>query len=98
MKSLRVWLSGIALGAAMIFSAPAAKAQVNNSGVPNGFTYQGMIEDNGVPFSGNASFTISLSTQQSGVELWTETLANVPVSDGMFNIVVGGSTPFPATI
>jgi hypothetical protein len=88
MKSLRVWLSGIALGATMIFSAPSAQAQV-----PDGFTYQGILVDNGVPVSGAVTLDISLS-DNSGHVLYSETFQNVIVSDGIFNMVLRN---FPTT-
>ncbi len=92
MKSLRVWLSSIALGAAMMFSAPSAQAQV-----PQGFTYQGVIEDNGVPVNGMATLAVSLS-DKGGSVLYLETLQNVVVTNGIFDILIGGSTPFPTTM
>jgi hypothetical protein len=97
MKSLRVWLTGIALGAAMMCSVPSAKAQVQ-TGVPSGFTYQGVIEENGAPVTGNVTLTISLSTTAGGTVLYIETFQNVSVVNGVFNVVIGGSTPFPATM
>jgi hypothetical protein len=91
MKSLRVWFSGLALGAALLFFVPTAKAQV-----PNGFTYEGVLEDNGVPLAGaqNVIFSITLS-DINGTTLYIETMQNVEVSNGIFSLVVGGpSAPF----
>ncbi len=94
MKSLCVWVSGIALGAALVFSVPKAKAQV-----AVGFTYQGVLEENGVPYNGIAAFTISLSDNK-GNPLWTETMQNQHVTDGALNLVIGGPAPnnFPSTM
>ncbi len=92
MKSLGVWFSSIALGAAMMCSAPSAKAQV-----PEGFTYQGVLVDNGVPVNGTVTLQISLA-DKSGTVLYSEMLANVVVSDGLFNVVIGGSSPFPTSM
>jgi hypothetical protein len=93
MKSLRVWLSGIALGAALVFSVPSAQAQM-----PIGFTYQGLLEQNGAPVSGSVTFNITL-TDIRGNSLYTETLSNQIVTNGIFNVIVGGpSFPFPATM
>ncbi len=91
MKSLRVWFGSLALGATLIFSALSAKAQV-----PNGFTYEGVLEENGVPLSGShpATFTITLSDVK-GTLLYTETFQDQTVMDGIFDLVIGGpSAPF----
>jgi hypothetical protein len=89
MKSFRVWFSGIALCVVMMFSAISAQAQV-----PQGFTYQGVVEDNGMPISGTVTLAVSLS-DKSGNLLYLETFQNVVVTNGIFDVVIGGSTPFP---
>ena len=92
MKSFRVWFSSIALGAVLAFSAPSLQAQV-----PEGFTYQGVLVDNGVPLNGAVTLTISLS-EKSGNVLFSETFANVIMTNGIFDIVIGGSFPFPLSL
>jgi hypothetical protein len=76
----------------MMCSAVSVQAQV-----PKGFTYQGMLEDGGVPVSGIISLVVSLS-DKSGNVLYTEPFQNVTVSEGLFAVVIGGSTPFPSTM
>jgi hypothetical protein len=92
MKSFRVWFSGLALGAVMLFTAPSAKAQV-----PQGFTYQGLLEDGNVPISGTVTLTISIS-DKSGKVLYLQAFQNVVVANGMFDVVIGDSTAFPSTM
>lgn len=92
MKSLRAWLCGIALGVAFVLSSSLVKAQV-----PSGFTYQGVLEENGSPYTGDATFNISLD-DANGNELYTETLQNQFVQDGIFNLLIGGPAGFPAAM
>jgi hypothetical protein len=92
MKSIRVWLCTLALSTVIIFSVPTVKAQV-----PYGFTYQGQLEDNGVPMSGNITFVVSISDKNGNV-VYSETFANVVITDGNFSVVIGGPAPFPASM
>jgi hypothetical protein len=95
MKSFRQWLTMLALGTALIFSTSSAKAQPwGNSGVPGGFTYQGIFELNGTPVKdANADITITIS-DRAGSPIWTNTYNNVLLADGIFNMVIGGPLPF----
>jgi hypothetical protein len=92
MRAFRGSLVGITFSAAMIFCALLAKAQV-----PNGFTYEGLLEENGTPVNQPVSLAISLS-DKGGTVLYTETFQNVPVTNGVFNVVIGDSIPFPNTL
>ncbi len=84
MKSRRSWLMGLALGAALFFGTPSAKAL---PGVPGAFTYQGLLAENGLPLTGTQSLTFTVSlADQSGTVLYTETLNGQPVVDGIFNL------------
>ncbi len=89
MKSLRVWLASIALGSAMIFSTPSAKAQV-----PDGFTYQGLLEQNSTPVNGSVMFNITLY-DSSGNMFPSETFQDQLVENGVFNLVLGDFMPSP---
>lgn len=96
MKSRRSWLMGLALGAALFFGTPSAQAQFYNSGVPGAFTYQGLLADNGIPLTGvqNVTFTVSL-TDSKQTTLWTETLQDQQVVNGIFNLLLGApANPF----
>jgi len=95
MKSRRSWLMGLALGAALFFGTPSAQADV-----PGGFTYQGLLEENGLPLpDGTVTLTITLIDQSTSSPIYTETIPSVAVSGGIFNVVIGGATaPFPAGV
>ncbi len=87
------WIFVLVASAVLFFGVPSAKSQV-----PSGFTYQGLLAENGVPIeNGNATFTISLLDTANNV-LFTQTVPNVPITDGIFNLVIGGGIPFPATM
>ena len=87
---------GLALGAALFFGTPSAKAQ----GVPRGFTYQGLLAEGTTPFTGSVSLVITITDQSQVTQLYQETLQNVTVTDGIFNVIVGGtgSTAFPLSM
>jgi hypothetical protein len=51
------------------------------------FTYQGRLENSGLPFTGSAAIRLGLYTVASGgVALRTETFADVMVRDGIFTV------------
>jgi hypothetical protein len=86
---------GLALGAALFFGTPSAQADV-----PGGFTYQGLLEENGLPLpDGTVTLTITLIDQSTSSPIYTETIPSVTVAGGIFNVVIGGATaPFPAGV
>ena len=87
------WLTIVILAALPFFGSWSAKAQV-----PRGFTYQGFLEENGAPVSnGNVTLNISI-VDQANNQLFTEALPNVVVTAGIFNVVIGGTLPFPSTM
>jgi hypothetical protein len=70
---------------------------------PGTISYQGMLNDAaGQPVNGNTNITFRLySASTGGTALWTEahTDANaVPVSNGLFNVLLGSLTPVPASV
>ena len=85
MKSLRSWLIGIAIGATLFFSAPSAKAQTPISGVPRTITYQGLLLQGGVPYSGLVQLDFYFS-DSVGVPLYHQTLSGVVVDNGIFDV------------
>ncbi len=99
MKSRRSWLVGLALGAALFFGTPSAKAQV-----PRGITYQGLLEMNGSPYNNTTpgvqlDFTFADSTGTT--VLYQSTISGVPVFNGIFNVVLPGGVggpEFPSTM
>ena len=77
--------------------APASHA------VPGAISYQGTLTDaSGKPITGNVNITFRLyAVPTGGAALWTEarTGANaVPVSNGLFNVLLGSLTPIPASV
>jgi hypothetical protein len=94
-KFLRFVLTiGVALFAAQAIAVP-----------PQTINYQGYLTNSGnpaVPVSTPQGFTFRLyDALTSGNLLWSATQANVPVTNGVFNVVLGGplqSAPFPPTL
>ena len=63
--------------------------------VPGEVNYQGLLLDSGGnPVTGNADFVFSLfDVASGGVALWTESHDDVPVLDGVYDVVLGSTTP-----
>lgn len=83
----------IAIAASALFLLLTAIA----AGVaPARVSYQGRLSDAvGLPLNGNYSLTFNIYNLPGGGSLlWTETQNTVPVTDGLFNVVLGGITPF----
>jgi hypothetical protein len=80
---------------AVMCAAMAAVAQP-----PALISYQGKIVDsNGLPISGNHGMQFDLFADESGGStLWTQTHASVPVTGGIFNVLLGGTPIDPATL
>ena len=96
MKSRRSWLVGLALGAALFFGTPSAKAQV-----PRGITYQGLLEQNGQPFNGSVQLDFTFADSAGTTQIFSSTIPGVQVTNGIFNVVLpGGPTgaKFPASM
>jgi hypothetical protein len=68
--------------------------------VPRLINYQGTLIDSvGQPLDGPHTITIAiLSDSCGGSVLWDETHAGVMVDRGIFNLILGGSDPFPADL
>lgn len=73
---------------------------------PGVISYQGnLTEPSGRPVDGNVDMTFSLFDVSTGgtalTALWTEVHAGanaVPVSNGLFNVLLGSLTPIPSTV
>ena len=93
MKPRKLLIAGFFILA--VFSIQLAYGEV-----PEIISYQGILKDaNGVPLTGNYDITLRIYSQASGGEaLWAETLTGVAVSLGMFNIMLGSATAFPANV
>ncbi len=93
--SRNLWFFALLMGMSVVlsFNVQPAKAQV-----PSGFTYQGFLEENGAPIPDkNVTLTINILGQDNSI-LFSEAQQNVVVTDGIFNVVVGGSLPFPTNM
>ena len=86
-----------ALAAAMLL---ATASTASGAEVPVLFSYQGRLTDNtGVPLDGSYTMRFALYFDTGGtVNLWTETRPDVPVADGLFEVVLGSVTEFPDNI
>lgn len=58
----------------------------NAAATPDTFTYQGVLEVDDEPYTGTADFNVFLIGIGSGIEYDTETLTNVQVTDGRFQL------------
>lgn len=68
--------------------------------VPPAINFQGKLLDaNGAPRNGSFSMTFAIwDAASGGSQLWTETQGAVAVSNGVFAVQLGGSTPVPASL
>ncbi len=62
--------------------------------IPHQINYQGRLTDGtGDPVDGSHSITFKIySSSAGGTALWTETHSSIPVSNGLFNVVLGSVT------
>ena len=70
---------------------------------PGTISYQGMLNDAaGQPINGSTNITFRLySVPTGGTALWTEAHSGanaVPISNGLFNVLLGSLTPIPASV
>src|SRR3989338_1940623 len=98
--TLAVWLLfnlppfDFAQGKLHLSNVPLAHA------APGLLNFQGRLTDNNNnPRTGsfNMQFKITSGSDGSGV-LWSETQNNIPVSNGIFSVNVGASSPIPDTV
>lgn len=76
------WIPAACLALATF--ASSAKAQIGTA-----FTYQGALEINGTPFTGNADFIFEVfNAQTGGTAFGSDVITNVPVSKGVFSCVI----------
>ncbi|MEN0045501.1 MAG: tail fiber protein [Bacteroidota bacterium] len=54
--------------------------------------FQGKLLENGTPISGSRNFTLSIN--QGNIN-WSETQSNIPVVNGLYNLILGSVTPLP---
>ncbi len=79
-----------ALGVVVMGSVQTVSAEV-----PETISYQGYLEDSdGNPLNETVSMVLKIyDADETDVIKWTETLSNVDVIDGIFNVILGETTP-----
>jgi hypothetical protein len=67
--------------------------------VPQLINYQGRVDSSGLVINGQRSMTFSIyDAPTGGTTLWTETQPTVTITSGIFGVLLGSVTPFPATL
>ena len=87
---------GVGIGVLLLL----AVFPVTASAVPGVINYQGYLTDTGGnPLNGEVAITFRIwSSEVAGTELWSESHAAVPLSEGVFNVVLGSSVPISVEI
>jgi CcmD family protein len=79
----------------LIFAISVAAGSAANAQVPRLVHYQGMMKnEDGTPFSGAADLVFSIYQRpMAETPLWSETHRNVAISDGKYEVLLGGEIP-----
>lgn len=93
---------GVIIGISFAFTLIALFAVGNkviftNPDTPRLLNYQGKLTDSDGPVTGTVSITFSIY-DAGGTPIWSETHGNVSVKDGLFNAILGGTTPIPDSV
>ncbi len=75
-----------------------ALGATTHAGAPDRITYQGALTNAaGTPLNGTFSLEFAMyATATGGSPVWTQTIAGVAVDNGVFTVILGGSSqPFP---
>ena len=88
------WVATVVAGLMLASGAPARAANV-----PALMSYQGYLTNAaGTPRQGAFKMSFSMFADSSGgASLWSETYAAIPVSGGVFGVMLGTVTPLPAS-
>lgn len=91
----RMVLSAVTLTIAVLALAPLATADV-----PQMINYQGRLTDStGAPLDTAVSIVFTIYDDSTlGTSKWSETLLSVTVTDGLFNVILGGVNPISDTV
>jgi hypothetical protein len=81
------------LGGGAVLNSP------DPSVIPTMINYQGYLTDSsGTPLNGSLSMIFAIYDAASGgTQLWTETQPSVPVTNGLFNVLLGSVNPINAS-
>ncbi len=67
--------------------------------VPHLINYQGRLLQGGKPVNGNKNITFKICSSEQGGEIhWSETQNNVPITNGIFNVLLGSVNPIPTIV
>jgi hypothetical protein len=78
----------VTAGALALLSGATAHAAA-----PDRFTFQGLIDSDGEPFTGSAHLIFTLYSDSSGgTSLWSQDYGDTPVTNGLYSVTLG---PFP---
>src|SRR6266480_1911384 len=93
-RRLVSWVATMVAGLMLASGAPARAADV-----PTVMSYQGFLTDGANnPRQGAFKMKFSIYADSTGgAALWTETYAAIPVSSGVFGVMLGTVTPLPAS-
>jgi len=85
----------VVIGMFFVFATPWVA-----QGVPGLINYQGELMDNGGnPLNSTVSIVFKIyNLQTGGTTLWQETHNSVQVQQGVFSVLLGSVSPFPATL
>jgi len=66
---------------------------------PQLINYQGSLQENGAPLTGEVNIIFSIfDAETEGNSLWTESQSGVNVTQGIFQVLLGSVTSFPADL
>jgi hypothetical protein len=94
-----IWGQDICLAQAQAPDSARARDADVTWQVPKLINYQGMItDDSGNPLNGNYDIIFKIYNHiQAGNAVWEETHTDVPVTDGLFNVILGSLTTLDLT-
>lgn len=69
------------------------RAQLRGPDVPDSLSVQGLLTDTGGNPVADGSYDLTFKLYKGATMVWEEAHSNVPVEGGVFNVVLGGSTP-----
>jgi len=79
---------------------PASQTRTPSASSISTLPYQGRLTDmDGSPVNGTEDMIFRLyAIPSGGTALWEETWPDVPVSEGLFNVLLGSTTPIPQNV
>jgi hypothetical protein len=88
----------VGVAALAVAAGPSLTRSRASGGIPGLVSYQGYLTDaDGLPMAGAVDLTFGLYAAMNGGEaIWTETQADVPVTDGYFQLLLGSVNPLSA--